>query len=480
MNGGNNVKYSSLAALAAAGLLLSVGGVSAADLGGDCCADLEERVAALEATTARKGNRKVSLTITGWVSEGILWFDDGTESNVYVAHDSTDLASNVSFTGTANINSDVEAGYQINIFFDHANALFVNQDNDNSNFGVNLQRAFWWLKSNTLGKVSIGMQSAAADNATILTDFTGTLFQHNTVTFEAGSMGLTPNGGTRSRTDGGTGFLIGDGARGIPNGTLGALLVCNTYRQGIANDCLGDRTNSVRYDTPTFAGFSASASWGEDDRYEGTVRYAGEGGGFKYAFATSYGEVNGDNDALGNRTDFLGNPIDAGYWQIGGTIKHLASALWFHGHYGQQETDNAVISPGDGDAYYLKAGWSPKLNSLGTTHFVGEFRQNLDTFGASYQQGSGDLCGAFGGSGGNIGVACGAAALASDVGAVGSEVTGWGLGLVQEIDAASMNLWIKYRHYDSEIDYVDRATGASGTQEFQEIDMIFAGAHIFF
>jgi hypothetical protein len=27
----------------------------AADLGGDCCADLEERVAELEATTARKG-----------------------------------------------------------------------------------------------------------------------------------------------------------------------------------------------------------------------------------------------------------------------------------------------------------------------------------------------------------------------------------------------------------------------------------------
>jgi hypothetical protein len=28
--------------------------------GGDCCADLEERIAELEATTAKKGNRKVS------------------------------------------------------------------------------------------------------------------------------------------------------------------------------------------------------------------------------------------------------------------------------------------------------------------------------------------------------------------------------------------------------------------------------------
>jgi len=30
----------------------------AADLGGDCCADLEDRVAELEATTVRKGNKR--------------------------------------------------------------------------------------------------------------------------------------------------------------------------------------------------------------------------------------------------------------------------------------------------------------------------------------------------------------------------------------------------------------------------------------
>ena len=55
---------------------LFVGGVAmpsakAADLGGDCCADLEERVAELEATTARKGNRKMSLTISGQVNRSI-------------------------------------------------------------------------------------------------------------------------------------------------------------------------------------------------------------------------------------------------------------------------------------------------------------------------------------------------------------------------------------------------------------------------
>src|SRR6476661_7879852 len=71
---------------------------AAADLGGDCCADLEERVAELEATTARKGNRKVSLTVSGWVNENIVWWDDGVEQNVYVGTNFVEQ-SRFKFTG---------------------------------------------------------------------------------------------------------------------------------------------------------------------------------------------------------------------------------------------------------------------------------------------------------------------------------------------------------------------------------------------
>src|SRR4029077_2058614 len=63
------------ASLMAIATLLCVGATvfgakpaKAADLGGDCCADLEERVAELEATTARKGNKKVSVQIYGKVN----------------------------------------------------------------------------------------------------------------------------------------------------------------------------------------------------------------------------------------------------------------------------------------------------------------------------------------------------------------------------------------------------------------------------
>ena len=73
MNSVFELSSSRLALLAAFGLAASFTPVAAADLGGDCCADLEERIAELEATTARKGNRKVSLVVSGWVNEGVFW-----------------------------------------------------------------------------------------------------------------------------------------------------------------------------------------------------------------------------------------------------------------------------------------------------------------------------------------------------------------------------------------------------------------------
>ena len=53
----------SLMAIAALSCMMGAQPAKAADLGGDCCADLEERVAELEATTVRKGNKKVTVQV---------------------------------------------------------------------------------------------------------------------------------------------------------------------------------------------------------------------------------------------------------------------------------------------------------------------------------------------------------------------------------------------------------------------------------
>ena len=96
---GGLTKTSSRIAIAAAlgmtlgGFAMSATPAKAADLGGDCCADLEERVAELEATTVRKGNKKVSVTLSGWVVKLGSWWDDGHETNFYVGDKDTTLSS---------------------------------------------------------------------------------------------------------------------------------------------------------------------------------------------------------------------------------------------------------------------------------------------------------------------------------------------------------------------------------------------------
>src|SRR5262245_65712058 len=102
------------ALLAAAGILMGSYAYSpakAADLkGGGCCADLEERVAELEATTARKGNRVVSLQVYGQVNKALLVFDDGVDSDAFIV-DNDASGSRFGFTGKATIKPGWTAGF---------------------------------------------------------------------------------------------------------------------------------------------------------------------------------------------------------------------------------------------------------------------------------------------------------------------------------------------------------------------------------
>ena len=54
----------------------------------------------------------------------------------------------------------------------------------------------------------------------------------------------------------------------------------------------------VRYNSPTFGGFSVGASWGEDDMWDVAARYAGEFNGFKLAAAAAY-SVSTDENIVG-------------------------------------------------------------------------------------------------------------------------------------------------------------------------------------
>ncbi len=168
MIGGFLKSTSCLALIASAGLMF--GGVSAraADLGGNCCADLEERVAELEATTVRKGNRKVSLQLYGQVSQSVMFWNDGDEQNVYML-ENNNIKNQLGVRGSAKINSDWSAGYNIELQVRSGRSSSANQYPLATTQGasitafntqsVSLRYANWYLKSNAYGTLTVGRQT---------------------------------------------------------------------------------------------------------------------------------------------------------------------------------------------------------------------------------------------------------------------------------------------------------------------------------
>ncbi len=429
----------SLSALAAAGLLAGglTTGASAADLGGNCCADLEERISELEATTVRKGNRKVSLTVSGWVAEQVMWWDDGVESNVYVSGIGTTLSSHFKLTGQATIAPGYQAGYVIQVETNSNEPLALNQDKDDgSGPKVDLLQSYWFINSDRLGKLSMGQMSHASDNVAILVDGSGSLVPANWVIFD-GPAFFTLSNGAR------TGFTWGD----IAN--------CGHISLGIAADCNGVPLNAVRYDSPTFGGFSVSSSWGEDDFWDVAARYAGEFNGIKVAVAAAYSH-NSDESSFGGVLR-----RDSDYFQIGAYVQHVPTGLFVYGAYGHENNDNFApdavgdgaggdIQQGDNDHWYIKAGLRRKWNALGHTVLYGEYA-NHDDMTSQFLLDATD----------------------ADVSA-SSELRRWGLGIVQEIDAAAMSIWLAYRNMDGEY------TIDGAKTDLDELHMVKFGALINF
>ncbi|MFZ0848943.1 MAG: hypothetical protein WAO08_07040, partial [Hyphomicrobiaceae bacterium] len=293
MNGALMKAASRFTIAAAFGLVLGVSSAQAADLGGNCCADLEERIADLEATTARKGNRKMSLTITGQVHRMILFWDDGRSSDAYYGIDNTNSSSRFSFTGTAKVTPSVSVGFDITIEieaggtssklsqFDEDGKLGAqinggfgasfNASNVDAYFG-DARRAAWWIEDTRLGRLTVGRYESAGAITTI--DLAG-------IGAAASASVILVNGGFLARGPDGQFFGLAWGNLGDPAANQG-------------------RTELIRWDSPTYQGFILSASIGEAGDYWGTMlRYANEFNGVRVAAGIGYENATDTQTAVG-------------------------------------------------------------------------------------------------------------------------------------------------------------------------------------
>ncbi|HWB44512.1 MAG TPA: hypothetical protein VG900_03660 [Hyphomicrobiaceae bacterium] len=464
MIGGLLKSTSRLALVAAAGFL--VGGVAmpsakAADLGGDCCADLEERVAELEATTARKGNRKVSLIISGQVNTAVMAWDDGIRNDIYIVDNGVSRSA-FQLDGSARISPTLTAGF--NMVFAMATGARshqVSQLNDDgpgttatgdSTLGIEL--ANWYLDSKTLGRLTLGrINGASAGSTQVDLGNVGVIANVNMLLWN-GSFIVTSDVNATQYTGGGV--------------TWGALMGGNIV--GISGL---NRSNAVRYDTPTVGGFTLGASWGEDDMWDVALRYAGEFNGFRLAGAISYSRnacgVNDCSDTApyGAATG-LSKLAEENKWQGSASIMHVPSGLFLTGaavnlsHDGSSAGDVNQFTGGgliagrqrpDTKLWYVVGGISKNWFGMGNTALYGEWGRIDDGASGTVTAGGDSL--------------------------FDTRVDMWGLGVVQNIDAAAMEMFLSYRDYSASFGSLAGAPYDVG-QGLNDMRILMAGARIKF
>ncbi|MGH9808559.1 MAG: porin, partial [Terriglobia bacterium] len=194
--------------------------------------------------------------------------------------------------------------------------------------------------------------------------------------------------------------------------------------RGFDNSTVGQsgRRNVVRYDSPSFGGFSVAAAWGEDDLWDAALTYKGDVGDFALTGKAGYGEGT-DESKTGTACGGPAPGFECKWAGASGTIMHKPSGLYVYGGYGWQKIDTPLFTGDDtSTTWVIQPGIEKKWMPLGKTTVFGEYRHD--------DPGANGLSGADASFGGNINF--------------------WAGGVVQNIEAAAADLYLIYRHADGD------------------------------
>jgi hypothetical protein len=247
----------------------------------------------------------------------------------------------------------------------------------------------------------------------------------------------------------------------------------------------------VRYDTPTIKGFGGWAEWGQGPEWETVLTYGDpatledvqddeEGDdddkpkapplikGFQIAAAVGYQGVNDDED-LPNYRDVAGSI----------SILHEASGFSLTVAGGQRFFTESVElnngdpgKPQDAAFYYIKPSLRLKMIKAGHTAFYAEHGLWRNFLGSNTD--AEDVAGLSGLTEQDVCLDGNACLVAS------SRARIWGVGAVQHIDRAVMDLYIGFRRYEADVGLVDgqgRRLSPAGLTNFTTV---MSGAYIDF
>lgn len=331
----------------------------------------------------------------GQLNFGLFNVDDGTESETYVTdNDNSNTRVGATYSNDLGSGGTIKGSFETALGIDGSAAATM--DDNDSDIDLNrteLRKLELIYETPGFGTFYGGQGSMAADGVTEA-DLSGTtVVAYSSVSDLAGSFQFRPDGGALSGTSIGNAFSSFDGARRA----------------------------RVRYDTPTYNGFTGSVSWGKEllnvsDKREFTdlaVKYSNDYGAYKVDGRLGYQWINGTED---NETDEE---------LASGSIAVLHTTTGLNFAFAAGAADEA-----DSSYYFAKVGYIQDWFSVGSTAL------SFDIFNGS------------------------------DFDTNGSDSESIAISAVQRVDAYNLELYASYRTYEFD---------ASGT-DYEDIDLMVVGA----
>jgi len=298
-----------------------------------------------QAGSIANGKDTASVTLSGHFNKAVLWQESGSASAVSFV-DNTASSSRARIIAKGKMNEAVSVS-----------GVFE-----------------WGMSTNLDGNVT------PVDTATTLTsandhgDGVGSGFftvRHSYVKFDHKQLGSVSLGHTSQATDGAAennmtgatdvvygGSLIGSGgihlqANNAADNVFTTKIVGDFFSNGD-----GGRTDVIKYTTPSFGGFSVSASADSDSQADVAASFGGKFGGFAVDATIGYGNDSGGSDTVENVT-------------MGSVAVGHDSGI--NARMSYQTTDNKGTTNKENDQLSIGLGYKAKLTSMGSTNFAVDY-----------------------------------------------------------------------------------------------------------
>ncbi len=358
-----------------------------------------------------KTGSKASLTMSGQVNRAFLIADDGNDTEVFHV-DNDNTSTRIRWIGKGEVTEKFSTGMLIEVQLESNSTTEVKIGEEESTFGPTSgfgeRKMEAWLAYKGLGKLTLG-QGDPASNGTAEITLSGT-----SVIMYPGIADTA--GGIRFRSANLADGLDADGP------SIGA--VWGNQHDGRS------RTDRIRYDSPKWQGFVASASHIQGGLWDVALRHSGKFGQFKTSAAIAFVDWSGVNAAAGSS----GIKDE----QINGSISVLHDSglnVTFSG--GTRDAIGLDVSGAkrnDDDHIYVMLGYIAKIFDVGTTRF-----------GVDY-------------------------GVANDINQNDDEITTWGIAVNQNLKDIGTDIYAVFRNHE-----LDR-TG----EDFDDINIFMAGARVKF